>query len=87
MKYFFRGSTRKFRVGKKHAKYVMENYHPVLLGLDRENMEKYLWIGKDLKDRDLEVIAVFFPEYWDVIHVMPVKLRERESGGYRGTNW
>jgi hypothetical protein len=65
----------------------MENYHPILLGLDRENMEKYLWIGRDLKDRDLEVIAVFFPEYWDVIHVMPVKLRERKSGGYRGTNW
>jgi hypothetical protein len=40
-----------------------------------------------LKDRDLEVIAVFFPEYWDVIHVMPVKLRERKSGGYRGANW
>ena len=65
----------------------MESYHPVLLGLDRENMEKYLWIGKDLKDRDLEVIAVFFPEYWDVIHVMPVKLRERKTGGYRGTKW
>ena len=65
----------------------MENYHPILLGLDRENMEKYLWIGRDLKDRDLEVIAVFFPEYWDVIHVMPVKLRVRKSGGYRGTNW
>lgn len=65
----------------------MENYHPVLLGLDREQMEKYLWIGKDLKNRDLEVIAVFFPEYWDVIHVMPVKLRERRSGGYRGVNW
>ena len=65
----------------------MENYHPVLLGLDRENMEKYLWIGKDSKDRDLEVIAVFFPEYWDVIHVMPVKLRERKSGGYRGIYW
>jgi hypothetical protein len=50
-------------------------------------MEKYLWIGKDLKDRDSEVIAIFFPEYWDVIHVMPVKLRERKTGGYRGSNW
>lgn len=65
----------------------MENYHPILLGLDRENMEKYLWIGKDLKERELEVIAIFFPEYWDVIHEMPVKLRERKSGGYRGNNW
>lgn len=68
-----RGS-RKHRIGRAHARYVVGNYEPVVIG------EVYTWIGLDDRGAELEIIAVRKPDCILVIHVFPVALRRRQHG-------
>lgn len=68
----FRKSTRRHRIGRVHAIYVMNNYPPVY-----ESRDRRYWLGRDARGRLLEVIAIVEPHQITVIHVMPYALREK----------
>lgn len=71
----FAQSARKHRIGKASARYVMDMYEPTRF--DDEGTMKLLWVGKDERDRELEVIAVDQDTRILVIHVMPADLKNR----------
>ena len=57
--------------------HVLANYDSVTvqrMGLDESRM---LWIGKDSRGLELEVVALDLPDYLLVIHVMPRDFRRR----------
>jgi hypothetical protein len=69
-----RGS-RKHRIGKAHARYVIANHEAVVIG------DVATWIGFDDRGAELEIIAIRKPDCFLVIHVFPVALR----GGQHAT--
>ncbi len=71
----FAQSARKHRIGKASARYVMDTYEPTRF--DDEGTMKLLWVGKDERDRELEVIAVDQTTRILVIHVMPADFKNR----------
>jgi len=73
----FAQSARKHRIGKASARYVMDKYEPTRF--DDEGSMKLLWVGKDERDRELEVIAVDQDTRILVIHVMPTDFKNRKN--------
>jgi hypothetical protein len=71
---FTRGS-RKHRIGRAHAKYVLETVEPTVIPATASADERIVWIGPDDRGVELEIVAVALPEYWLVIHVMPTQYR------------
>ena len=72
----FAQSARKHRIGKTSARYVMDKYEPTRF--EDEGTMKLLWVGKDERNRELEVIAVDQDTRILVIHVMPGDFRNRK---------
>jgi hypothetical protein len=75
---FTRGS-RKHRIGKAHATYVIETVEPMVIPATDTADEKIAWIGPDDRGVELEIVALALPDYWLVIHVMPTQYRSRRS--------
>jgi len=73
----FSQSARKHRIGKTHVLHVLDSQEPITvqrIGLDPPRM---MWIGKDSRGLEIEIVALDLPEYLLVIHVMPTSLRRR----------
>ena len=75
----FAQSARKHRIGKASARHVMDTYEPTRFS--DEGTLKLLWVGKDERGRELEVIAIDQTVSILVIHVMPTdfKIRRKRS--------
>ncbi len=73
----FAQSARKHRIGKTSARYVMDKYEPTRF--EDEGTLKLLWVGKDERERELEVIAVDQDVSVLVIHVMPTHFKNRRK--------
>ena len=73
----FAKSARKHRIGKSHVLHVLEHHQPTILLTLNSDETKLLWIGKDARGLELEVVAVELTEYLLVIHVMPRSFRRR----------
>lgn len=64
-------SARRHRVGRASARFIMEAVGaPAVM----ENGD-LLWVGRDERDRELEIIAVLTENGIVVKHVMPTTLR------------
>jgi hypothetical protein len=73
----FAKSARKHRIGKAHVLFVLESCEPIpVLTSDGED-QKLLWIGRDDRGLELEIVAVKLAENILVIHVMPRNFRRR----------
>lgn len=68
----FRKSTRRHRIGRAHAIYVMNTYPPVY-----ETRDRRYWLDRDTRGRLLEIIAIFEPHQITVIHLMPYAPRKK----------
>ena len=73
----FAKSARKHRIGKAHALFVLESYEPTLVLVSDGQDQKLLWIGRDDRGLELEVIALELSDCILVIHVMPRIFRRR----------
>lgn len=74
----FTKSARKHRIGRTHARYVIE--HPtsvVPADLSPEGNALVMYLGTDTTGRDLEVGVVVEDDNLVVIHVMPMRQRWR----------
>ena len=73
----FAQSARKHRIGKASARHVMDTYEPKRF--TDEGTLKLLWVGRDERGRELEVIAVDQEVSILVIHVMPTDFKHRRK--------
>ena len=76
----FTQSARKHRIGKARAKYVIRNCEPILVKSKAGMEERRIWVGKDDRGLELEIVAVAVKDYLLVIHVMPTVFRRVEKG-------
>ena len=76
MRIKFTQASRKHRIGKTRVLFVMENYSPSLLEGNLDYIERYVWIGKDDRGLELEVVALILEEYLLITHVTPTDLRK-----------
>lgn len=78
----FTGSSRKHKIGKAHALFVIENNEPIRRPGFLPREWKLTWIGVDDRDLELEVIGIEFENEVLVIHVMPTEFRKRGRDEY-----
>lgn len=78
----FTQSARKHRIGKARAKYVIRNYEPILVKNEAGIEEKRIWVGRDDRGLELEIVAVAANDYLLVIHVMPTIFRKANKRWY-----
>ena len=75
----FAQSARKHRIGKARVNFVMENSsYTVISSPDSEKIQ-WVWIAKDDRGLELEIVAVVLEQYLLVTHVMPTSLRRRKK--------
>ena len=77
MRIRFTQSARKHRIGRARALHVIKHHEPIGTTSDNADYERLFWYGKDDRGLGLEVIAINFPDYLLVIHVMPALFRRR----------
>ena len=71
----FTRSSRRHRVGKASAHFVMTN-EEAEVGVNGATGETtFTWIGHDERGRELHIVAVDRPDCILVIHVFPTALR------------
>lgn len=72
----FTKSSRKHRIGRAHARHVIETT-PAIAGTDPITGDHTLaWIGPDDRGVELEIVAIEKPDCTLVIHVMPTHYRK-----------
>ena len=75
----FAQSVRKHRIGKARVNFVMENNsYTVISSQDSEKIQ-WVWIAKDDRGLELEIVAVVLEQYLLITHVMPTSLRRRKK--------
>jgi hypothetical protein len=75
----FAQSARKHRIGKARVNYVMENNSHIVISSQDGGKVQWLWIAKDDRGLELEIVAVVLELYVLVTHVMPTSLRRRKK--------
>jgi len=83
----FTQAARKHRVGRSSARYVIARTAPTGM-VTEQGSQGWRYVGRDERERELEIIAVELEDTHDgedvllvihVIHVMPTQLRGRNS--------
>lgn len=74
----FTKSSRRHRIGKKHALWVVERNNPVVIEHTSSDEVKLKWIGDDSRGVELEIIGFDSGNELLIIHVMPFKFRRRK---------
>ena len=67
----FTRKSRKHKIGRAHARFVMDTVDPTEFVSATTGDTLYTWIGEDATGRPLTVIAVDKPDCLLVIHVQP----------------
>jgi len=80
----FSKSARKHKVGKGHALEVIFGYAPLRVQARNDFEREYVWIGKDSRGRELEIVGIELEEFILIIHVMPKLFRRGKSDGKEG---
>ena len=73
----FTSKSRKHKIGKAHALFVMENNEPLREPGIEDFRCKLLWTGFDDRGLELEIVGLEFETEILVIHVMPLSYRRR----------
>ena len=71
----FTQSSRKHRIGKARAMYVIENFPFTLINGEDDGKIQRVWVAMDDRGLELEIVAVVLEDYLLVTHVMPTDLR------------
>ena len=74
----FTQSSRKHRIGKARALFVIENNSFIVIKSE-EGRVQHIWQGLDDRGVELEIVAVVLSEYVLVTHVMPANFRRRKK--------
>ena len=82
-KIHFAQSARKHRIGKAHALWVVNRFEAIRAVASDESgkADRLMWVGRDDRGLELEIIAIELEETLLVIHVMPTSFRRRKANG------
>jgi hypothetical protein len=72
----FTKSARKHKISKQRVREVISTSTPTLFF--EGGVSKLLWVGRDRRGLELEILALEEGEVWLVIHVMPLNFRRRK---------
>jgi len=70
-------SARRHRIGKAHAKFVIDSVVPDHVPASAIADARLVWIGEDDRGVELEIVALDLVDAIVVVHVMPTALRRR----------
>ena len=76
MRIEFTKSARKHKIGKQRVREVIATSTPTMFF--EGGVSKLLWVGRDRRGLELEILALEEGEVWLVIHVMPLNFRRRK---------
>ena len=79
----FSQSARKHRIGKAHVLSVISNFEAARAVAPDESgkADRLVWVGRDDRGLELEVIAIEIDKTLMVIQVMPTSFRRRKANG------
>ena len=72
-------SARKHRIGKARVNFVMDNNSYTVISSQEGEKVQWVWIAKDDRGLELEIVAVVLEQYLLITHVMPTSLRRRKK--------
>ena len=72
-------SARKHRIGKARVNFVMDNNSYTVISSQEGEKVQWVWIAKDDRGLELEIVAVVLEQYLLITHVMPISLRRRKK--------
>ena len=72
-------SARKHRIGKARVNFVMYNNSYTVISSQEGEKVQWVWIAKDDRGLELEIVAVVLEQYLLITHVMPTSLRRRKK--------
>ena len=72
-------SARKHRIGKARVNFVMDNNSYTVISSQEGEKVQWVWIAKDDRGLDLEIVAVVLEQYLLITNVMPTSLRRRKK--------
>lgn len=70
-------SARRHRIGKAHAKFVIDSVVPDHVPATATADPRLVWIGEDDRGIELEIVALDLDDAIVVVHVIPTALRRR----------
>ncbi len=70
-------ARRRHRIGKAHAKFVIDSVVPDHVPMTATADARLVWIGEDDRGIELEIVALDLDDAVVVVHVMPTALRRR----------
>ncbi len=70
-------SARRHRIGKAHAKFVIDSVVPDHVPATATAHARLVWIGEDDRGIELEIVALDLDDAIVVVHVIPTALRRR----------
>ncbi|GAA4822567.1 hypothetical protein GCM10023353_33890 [Tomitella cavernea] len=70
-------SARRHRIGKAHAMHVIDSVEAEQVDATESSDARLVWIGKDDRGVELEIVALDLDHAVVVIRVMPTELRRR----------
>ena len=76
METWFAQSARRHKVGRAHARHVINTVEAIVGTSDRGDVE-YAWKGDDDRGLELEIVGILQGERIMIIHVMPTALRRK----------
>jgi hypothetical protein len=68
-------SARRHRIGKAHAMHVITTTAPVRIPASGDLDARLVWVGRDDRGLELEIVALDLPDAVVVIHVTPTGLQ------------
>lgn len=77
----FISGARKHKIGRAHARFVIENNLAVRTPGQNEFEHRLFWIGVDNRGLELEIAGIEFEDEILIIHVMPRDFRRRGENG------
>ena len=73
----FTSKSRKHKIGKAHALFVIENNEAIRQFGNEDFESKLYWSGEDDRGLRLEIVGIDFGDEILIIHVMPESFRKR----------
>jgi hypothetical protein len=74
----FARSARKHRIGRAHALAAINSAEPVFVPATEKYGDQWVWIARDDRGVELEIVGVDKPDCMLIIHVQPTSYEHQE---------
>ena len=75
----FTQSARKHRIGKARVMFTINSVEPISLLNSDSGKQELIWIAKDDRGVELEILGIVEDDFLIIIHVMPFNFRGKPN--------